>query len=84
MKAKNSQVDRVVQRTAVAVSAALDKMIDDLPQDAAPQMVIGLVMGELAHLQPWLLRLIMEDTDIREAYDAAVATIPANARGRSP
>jgi hypothetical protein len=31
----------------------------------------------LAVSQPWLMRLIMEDEDIREAYAAAVAEQPA-------
>jgi hypothetical protein len=76
-KSEEARIDRVVHRTAVAISAALDKMVADLPQRAFPQMAIEEVIRELAHLQPWLLRLVMEDRDIREAYYAAVSEIPA-------
>ena len=40
-------VDRAVKRTAKAISAALDKMQDDLPEGAFASMAIGLVVAEL-------------------------------------
>ena len=72
-------IDRVVDRTATRISDALDKMVRDLPEGAAPQMALGFVVAELTVLQPWLMQLIMEDVDLRETYDAAVARIPATA-----
>ena len=78
----NRELDYVVKRTAARVSAALDKMVGDLPEGAAPQMAMELVVRELAKRQPWLMSLIMENADIREAYAAAVAEQPATARSR--
>jgi hypothetical protein len=70
-------IDRVVERTATRISAAMDKMVADLPETAVPQMAIELVIRRLAVSQPWLMQLTMEDKDIREAYAAAVAEQPA-------
>lgn len=76
----NKEVDRVVQATAKAISTAMDKMLTDLPPDAAPQMAIECVVVELAARQPRFMRLIMEDDDIRESYAAAVGRLPLTAR----
>jgi hypothetical protein len=38
------------------------------------------LVRELAARQPWFMRLIMEDHDIREAYDDAVASTPLKAK----
>lgn len=73
-------VDRETRRTAKEISAALDKMVGRLPKGAAPQMSIELVVRELAGKQPWFMQLIMEDTDIREAYWAATAEQPLAVR----
>ena len=73
---RHKEIDRVVKRTAKKISAELDKMIDDLPEDAATQQAFELVVSELAGMQPWLMSLIMEDPDYREAYAAAVARRP--------
>jgi hypothetical protein len=59
------------------IAAAMDRMVQDLPKGAAPQMAIELVVRELAAKQPWFMALIMEDEDIREAYAEAVALRPA-------
>jgi hypothetical protein len=82
------RIDRAVERTTAKVSRALDDMVLALPEAAAPQMAIELVVRELAQMQPWFMRLIMEDPDIRETYAAATAERPATAsaargRGRS-
>ena len=61
-------VDRVTKRTAARISAELDRMIADLPENATPHMAIELVVRELAARQPWFLHLIMRDSDIRSAY----------------
>ena len=73
-------IDPIIERTATKISAALDKMIADLPETAAPQIALELVVRKLAHRQTWFLSLIMEDADIKEAYAAAVAETPATAR----
>ena len=68
------EYDRTVLRAATAISKALTHMIADLPAGAAPQMAIESLVEQLAGLEAW--QLIMEDPDIREAYDAAVAALP--------
>ena len=73
-------VDAVVRRTAGAISVVLDRMVADLPEGATPQIAIELVVRDLARRQFWLMRLIMEDPNIREAYAEAVASLPATAR----
>jgi hypothetical protein len=70
-------VDRVVRRTAASISDAMDKMVRDLPDDAAPQMALELVVDRLTQMQPWFLELIMEDHNFRETHAAAVARRPA-------
>jgi hypothetical protein len=72
----NLTIDRIAIRTAAKISTHLDGMISALPEDAAPQLAIELVVRELAKRQPLLMSLIMEDSVIREAYAAAVAEIP--------
>jgi hypothetical protein len=52
-------------------------MRTSLPEGAAPQMAIELVIARLANRQPWFMRLIMEDEFRREAYEASVARRPA-------
>ncbi len=36
----DARTNQVITRTAVAISEALDKMVADLPQMAAPQMAL--------------------------------------------
>jgi hypothetical protein len=72
--------DKIALRTDVAISGALDKMVADLPETVAPQAALEEVVRGLAIRQPWFMRLIMEDPDIRETYDATVALMPATAR----
>jgi hypothetical protein len=72
----SNAVDRVAERTARDISGALKRMINTLPDGAAPQMAIGLVIARLAELEPWFMQLIMEDAVLRESYDAAVARRP--------
>jgi hypothetical protein len=74
--------DRVAARTAKRISAALNRMARDLPESVAAQAALADVIAELAHLEPWFLRLIFEDSDIREAYDAVVAEQPATPAAR--
>jgi hypothetical protein len=80
VKGDGRKVDRAVQRAAAAISKAITKMIVDLPKGAAPQTAILYLVGELAGLEAWPMQLIMEDRDIREAYYAAVAALPATAK----
>jgi hypothetical protein len=82
VKGDGRKVDRAVQRAAGAISRAIDKMIVDLPEGAAPQMALERLVGELVLLQQWPMDLIMEDPDFREAYNAAVAELPATAKPR--
>ena len=77
-----SDTAKVVEYAAATISLALDKMIADLPDTAAPQAAVELVVRELAIRQPWFMRLIMEDAEIREAYDDAVASMPLKAKGK--
>jgi hypothetical protein len=73
----SKQVDRVVKRTAARLSADMDRMVSDLPEGAAPQMALELVIDELTQLQPWSLELIMENHSFREAHESSVAMRPA-------
>jgi hypothetical protein len=59
---------------------ALDKLVADLPETAATQAALELVVRALAVRQPWFMRLIMEDAELREAYDDVVASRPLTAR----
>jgi hypothetical protein len=72
----DARTDKVIKRTAIVISQAIDKMVSDLPEMAAPQMALEGLVSELATLQPWLLRFMMEDAVVREAYDSAVAMTP--------
>jgi hypothetical protein len=68
---------QVVKRTAALVSAALDKMVSDLPEETNPQRALELMIAELTPLQPWFLELIFEDHLFKEAYEAARPRLPA-------
>jgi hypothetical protein len=52
-------------------------MVDDLRENEAPQGALECVVVRLVELQPFFMRLIMEDADLRETYWAAVARLPA-------
>jgi hypothetical protein len=67
--------DKAVLRTANRISAALDRMIADLPDEVVPQAAMEELLLAMSH--PWFMRFLMEDHDFREAYEAAVARIPA-------
>jgi hypothetical protein len=73
----DKKIDRVINRTAKAISTALDKMVCDLPENAAGQMAIEVVVRKLVPLQPWFMALLMEDQQIRGTYDDAVSILPA-------
>ena len=83
MKDNDGRPGRIVERTAAAISEALDKMVADLPEDVAPQAILELVVVELAYRQPWFLRIIMEDPDLQELYQAAVARTPQTAKAKT-
>jgi len=80
----DARTRKVIEHTAASISSALDKMMADLPEHSAPQMALEGVVRELAHRQPWLLRFMMEDAVVREAYDCAVARTPlkVDAKGK--
>ena len=67
---------KVIEYAAATIILALDKMVADLPDTAAPQAALEVLVRKLAIRQPWFMRLIMEDADVREAYDDAVASTP--------
>ena len=46
------KVDRTVLRTAATISNAIDRMIADLPEYAAPRMARVRLVRELTRLQP--------------------------------
>jgi hypothetical protein len=71
------KVDRAVARAGAAISKAIDKMVADLPEGAAPQMAILCLVGELTRLRPVLMQQVIGDHEAREAYEAAIAEIPA-------
>jgi len=73
-------VDRVAKKTAQRISRELDQMVAELSPADAPQLALELTVKELAALQPWFMRFIMEDPDFKESYWAAVADIPATAK----
>jgi hypothetical protein len=73
---------KVIEHAAATISLALDKMVADLPKTASPQAALEQVVRELAVRQPWFMRLIMEDADIREAYAAAVAEMALKVEGK--
>lgn len=78
----DARTNLVITHTAVAISEALDQMVADLPEMAAPQMALEGLVSELARLQPWLLRFMMEDPVVREAYDSAVAMTPLKVKAK--
>ena len=51
----------VVERTAASISKSLDKMVADLPENAAPQAAIESVVRGLALRQPWFCLLYTSD-----------------------
>jgi hypothetical protein len=57
-------------------------MIVGLPEGAGPQTAITFLIRELVPLQRWPMELIMEDRDIKEAYNDAVSLLPATAKPR--
>jgi hypothetical protein len=77
------KIDRKVLRTAQTISRAIDNMIVGLPEGAAPQMAFEMLIREMVPLQQWLMQLMMEDADFREAYSAAVAELPVTAKPRT-
>jgi hypothetical protein len=79
---KQKYFAEVVGDAATSISSALDRMVADLPKDEAPQEALACVVKNLAVMQPWFMRLIMEDPDIREAYDDAVASTPLKVKGK--
>jgi hypothetical protein len=73
----NRKVDRAVARACAAISNAIDKMVADLPDGAEPQMAIANLVGELTRQRPVLIQHVIGAHDAREAYEAAIAEIPA-------
>ena len=69
------KVDRTVLRTAAMISNAIDRMIADLPEYAAPHMARVRLVRELTRLQPATMQQIMDDHYTREAYEASIAEI---------
>jgi hypothetical protein len=67
---------KAIEEAAATLCLAFNKFMADLPHAAAPQEALEEVVRILAIRQPWIMRLIMEDPAIREAYDAAVASSP--------
>jgi hypothetical protein len=64
------KVDRTVLRTVATISKAIDRMIADLPEYAAPHMARVRLVRELTRLQPTTMQQIMDDHYTREAYEA--------------
>lgn len=78
---RDPQLDRVTQRTAIRISAALDEMLDELdPAVWAHHTILNCLMRELVPRQRYIMRMVMEDLDLREAYENAVARLPAKPR----
>jgi hypothetical protein len=71
------KVDRAVARAGAAISKAIDKMVVELPEEAAPQMAILRLVGELTRRRPLFMQQVMSDHEAREAYEAAIAEMPA-------
>jgi hypothetical protein len=71
------KVDRAVARAGAAISKAIDKMVVELPEEAAPQMGILRLVGELTRRRPAFMQQVMSDHEAREAYEAAIAEMPA-------
>jgi hypothetical protein len=83
------EVDAITQQAAMEIRAAFEKMVRGLPEDAAPQMALELVIGKLGSMTEtppidWFMQLIMEDPDIKETYWAAVAAQPLPPRKGRP
>ena len=70
------KVDRAVARAGAAISKAIDKMVVELPEEAAPQMAILRLVGELTR-RLLFMQQVMSDHEAREAYEAAIAEMPA-------
>jgi hypothetical protein len=71
------KVDSAVERAAGAISRAIDKLVADLPEGAAPQMAIAYLVRMLVPLQTQRVQWLMDDPFVREAYEASIAQIPA-------
>ena len=71
------EIHRVAKRTAAEISAAMNDMVLDLPEGAAPDVAMARVVQVLGGHQPRFMQLIMEDPVFREAYEAGVAKRPA-------
>lgn len=75
----NTELRRTsVADTATKISTALDEMVAARPKGASLRGPLGLLVRELARKQPQLMRLIMEDADIKDAYRAVTATRKSN------
>ena len=68
---------KIIEHAVATINLALDKMVADLPKTSAPQAALEQVVRDLALRQPWFMRLIMEDPNIREAYYEAVGSTPS-------
>ena len=66
-------IDDAVRRTATEISAAVDHMTYQLPKDVPMHIAIGLVVQELASMQPAFMQLVMEDREVKESYWVATA-----------
>ena len=59
----------------------LDEMLDELdPAVWAHHTILNCLMRELVPRQRYIMRMVMEDLDLREAYENAVARLPAKPR----
>jgi hypothetical protein len=75
-----ARADARALRAAVKISDEINRMIGDLPETVATQYVLNaVILPELARRQPWIMQLILEDHDTREAYYTALARVPASA-----
>lgn len=69
--------ERTIKRTASQISEAVDAMLAGLPEEVAPHMAMVRLVRQLTALQPQRMRWIMEDAFVRDAFEAALAEIPA-------
>jgi hypothetical protein len=76
------KVERTVLRTAATISEAIDRMIADLPEYAAPHMARVRLVRELTRLQPTTMQQIMDHHYTREAYEA-LRRFPRRRAGRT-
>lgn len=66
------------ERAADRVSKALDRLMNDTAAVDDPQQLFADFIALLTARQPMVMQMLMEEHRSREAFEAALATLPAH------